>query len=129
VGQNVPRDKWWIEQAIVGKNKKRPGTLSSLETPEQPSPELLKATLPAVRSVCELNSCAMPMARAGHGTEEGCGYRAGRDFFVPYGLNATRRAADSTVFRRSRDYRRNRSAGITVDPYWSGSLHSPQGVV
>jgi hypothetical protein len=82
----------------MAENKKRPGTLSSPETPEQPSPELFKATLPAVRSVCELNSRATPMARAGYGIEEGCGYRAGRRVFVPYWLDATGNAADFDRF-------------------------------
>jgi hypothetical protein len=55
--------------------------------------------------------------------------RASGDFFVPYWLNARGVAPIRPFFRRRRDYRRNRSAGITVDPNWSGSLHSPQGVV
>jgi hypothetical protein len=37
----------------LSKNKKRPGTLSSLGTPE-PSPERLTTTVVAVPSVCEL---------------------------------------------------------------------------
>jgi hypothetical protein len=38
-------------------------------------------------------------------------------------------AAVATAFRSGRDYCGNRQAGITVDPYRSPSLHSPQGVV
>jgi hypothetical protein len=128
VDQNVPRDKWWNEQATAEKLRSVP---ELFRVPRRPNslPRTVQSYPTGDPVRCELNSCAMPMARAGHGIAEGCGYRAGRRVFVPFGLDATPRAADSTVFRPKRDYPRNPSAGITVDPYWSGSLHSPQGVV
>jgi hypothetical protein len=42
--------------------KEAPRTLSSLETPEQPSPELFKAYPTRSPAGCELHACAMPMA-------------------------------------------------------------------